>query len=61
MTLDVIVDASSVEVFVNGESVLSSVVFGQPGANGLSVESVGGHRVSGLRLAVGRSCTAPGG
>ena len=43
VTLDVIVDASSVEVFVNGgESVLSSVVFGAPGANGLSVESVGG-------------------
>lgn len=43
VTLDVIVDASSVEVFVNGgESVLSSLVFGAPGANGLAVESVGG-------------------
>ena len=43
VTLDVIVDASSVEVFVNGgESALSSVVFGEPGANGLAVESVGG-------------------
>lgn len=41
--LDVIVDASSVEVFVNdGEQVLSSLVFGAPGANGLGVESVGG-------------------
>ena len=35
VTLDIIVDASSVEVFVNdGEAVLSSVVFGAPGANG---------------------------
>ena len=43
VTLDVIVDAGSVEVFVNGgESVLSNVVFGAPDANGLSVESVGG-------------------
>jgi levanbiose-producing levanase len=43
VTLDVIVDASSVEVFVNGgESALSSAVFGAPGANGISVESVGG-------------------
>jgi levanbiose-producing levanase len=43
VTLDVVVDASSVEVFVNdGESALSSLVFGAPGANGLSVESVGG-------------------
>lgn len=43
VTLDVIVDAGSVEVFVNdGEAVLSNVVFGAPGANGLSVESVGG-------------------
>ena len=50
--LDVIVDASSVEVFVNdGESVLSSLVFGAPGANGLSVESVGGTTViESLRL-----------
>ncbi|MBT2497859.1 glycoside hydrolase family 32 protein [Agromyces sp. ISL-38] len=43
VTLDVIVDASSVEVFVNGgESALSSLVFGAPGANGLSIESVDG-------------------
>jgi levanbiose-producing levanase len=43
VALDVIVDASSVEVFVNGgESTLSSLVFGAPGANGLAVESVGG-------------------
>lgn len=43
VTLDLIVDAGSVEVFVNGgESVLSNVVFGAPGANGLSMESVGG-------------------
>ncbi len=43
VTLDVIVDASSGEVFVNdGEAVLSSLVFGAPGANGLSVESVAG-------------------
>lgn len=43
VTLDVIVDASSVEVFVNGgEATLSSLVFGAPGANGLSVESVDG-------------------
>ena len=53
VTLDVVVDASSVEVFVNGgESALSSVVFGAPGANGLSVESVGGITdVRSLRLA----------
>ena len=53
VTLDVIVDASSVEVFVNGgEAALSSVVFGAPGANGLSVESVGGITdVRSLRLA----------
>jgi levanase len=43
VTLDLIVDTASVEVFVNGgESVLSNVVFAAPGANGLSVESVGG-------------------
>ena len=43
VTLDIIVDASSVEVFVNdGEAVLSNLVFGAPGANGLAVESVGG-------------------
>lgn len=53
VTLDVIVDASSVEVFVNGgEAALSSVVFGAPGANGLSVESVAGTtEVRSLRLA----------
>jgi levanbiose-producing levanase len=52
VTLDVIVDASSIEVFVNGgEQVLSSLVFGAPGANGLSVESVGGTTViESLRL-----------
>ena len=43
VTLDVIVDAASVEVFVNdGEAVLSNLAFGAPGANGLSVESLGG-------------------
>jgi levanbiose-producing levanase len=43
VTLDLIVDTASVEVFVNGgESAISNVVFGAPGANGLSVESVGG-------------------
>ena len=43
ITLDIIVDASSVEVFVNdGEAVISNLVFGAPGANGLAVESVGG-------------------
>jgi len=43
VTLDLIVDTASIEVFVNGgEGVLSNVVFGAPGANGLSVESVGG-------------------
>ena len=43
VTLDLVVDASSVEVFVNGgEASLSNVVFGAPGANGLSVESIGG-------------------
>ncbi|MFE6253919.1 glycoside hydrolase family 32 protein [Agromyces sp. NPDC057865] len=53
VTLDVIVDASSVEVFVNGgEQVLSSLVFGAPGANGLAVESVGGAtELRSLRLA----------
>lgn len=53
VSLDVIVDASSVEVFVNGgESALSSLVFGAPGANGLAVESVGGTTdVRSLRLA----------
>lgn len=43
VTLDVVVDTASIEVFVNdGEAVLSSLVFGEPGANGLSVETVGG-------------------
>ncbi|MGR0319725.1 glycoside hydrolase family 32 protein [Agromyces sp. ZXT2-3] len=43
VTLDVIVDASSVEVFAgDGEAALSSLVFGAPGANGFSVESVDG-------------------
>jgi len=43
VTLDLIVDTASVELFVNGgESAISNVVFGAPGANGLSVESVGG-------------------
>ena len=43
VTLDLVVDVASVEVFVNdGEAVLSNVVFGAPGANGLSVESVDG-------------------
>jgi len=43
VSLDVIVDAASVEVFVNdGEAVLSNLAFGIPGANGLSVESLGG-------------------
>ncbi|MFD1691279.1 GH32 C-terminal domain-containing protein [Azotobacter chroococcum] len=43
VTLDVIVDAASVEVFVNdGEAVLSNLAFGAPGANGLSVRSLGG-------------------
>ena len=53
VTLDVIVDASSVEVFVNGgETTLSSLVFGAPGANGLAVESVGGTTdLRSLRLA----------
>jgi levanase len=53
VTLDIIVDASSVEVFVNGgEAALSSLVFGAPGANGLAVESVGGATdLRSLRLA----------
>ena len=43
VTLNLIVDTASVEVFVNGgESAVSNVVFGAPGGNGLSVESVGG-------------------
>ena len=43
VTLDIIVDTISIEVFVNdGEAVLSDLVFGAPGANGLSVESSGG-------------------
>lgn len=43
VTLDIIVDTISIEVFVNdGEVVLSHLVFAAPGANGLSVESFGG-------------------
>ncbi len=43
VTLDLVVDVASVEVFVNGgEHVLSSAVFGKPGANGLSIESIDG-------------------
>ncbi|PWI32559.1 levanase [Vibrio albus] len=43
ITLDIIVDTTSVEVFVNhGEVVLSNLVFGVPGAKHLSVESLGG-------------------
>ncbi|MBM7503536.1 glycoside hydrolase family 32 protein [Agromyces aurantiacus] len=43
VALDLIVDASSVEVFVNGgESALSSLAFGMPHANALTVESVSG-------------------
>lgn len=43
VTLDIIVDTASVEVFANdGEATLSSLVFGLPDANGLSAESVGG-------------------
>ncbi|MGR0220032.1 glycoside hydrolase family 32 protein [Agromyces sp. ZXT2-6] len=43
VVLDVIVDASSVEVFANdGEAVISNLVFGAPDANGLSIESVDG-------------------
>lgn len=53
VVLDVIVDASSVEVFANaGESVISNLVFGAPHANGLSVESVGGStRIDAFELA----------
>jgi len=52
VTLDVIVDASSVEVFAgDGEAVLSSLVFGAPGANRLSAESVeGATRLDDLEL-----------
>ncbi|WP_024871742.1 glycoside hydrolase family 32 protein [Tolumonas lignilytica] len=43
ITLDIIVDTSSIEVFVNdGEVVLSDLVFAPPGANRLSVEIIGG-------------------
>ena len=51
--LDVVVDRSSVEVFANeGEAALSSLAFGRPGANGLSVESVGGStRLASFELA----------
>lgn len=50
--LDLIVDTASMEVFANdGEAVLSSVVFGAPGANGLQIESVGGStEVRAMRL-----------
>ncbi|WP_231129152.1 glycoside hydrolase family 32 protein [Alteromonas mediterranea] len=42
--LDIIVDTTSIEVFVNdGETVLSNLVFAPVGANGLSVESIGGN------------------
>ncbi len=44
VTLDIIVDTASIEVFVNnGEVVLSNLVFGVPGINDLSVESIGGN------------------
>lgn len=43
VTLDIIVDTTSIEVFVNnGEVVLSNLVFGASGANDLSAESFGG-------------------
>lgn len=43
VTFDIIVDTTSIEVFVNnGEVVLSDLAFGTSGANGLSVESFGG-------------------
>lgn len=43
VTLDIIVDTISIEVFVNdGEVVLSDLVFGAPGVNNFSVESFGG-------------------
>ncbi len=43
VTLDIIVDTMSIEVFVNdGEVVLSNLVFGAPEAKDLSVESSGG-------------------
>jgi Beta-fructosidases (levanase/invertase) len=43
IALDIIVDTTSIEVFVNnGEVALSDIVFGTPGANDLSVESFGG-------------------
>ena len=53
VVLDVVVDRSSVEVFANGgEAALSSLAFGRPGANGLSVESVGGStRLASFELA----------
>nr|WP_321270712.1 glycoside hydrolase family 32 protein [uncultured Tolumonas sp.] len=42
VTLDIIVDTTSIEVFVNnGEVVLSNLVFGASGANELSAESFG--------------------
>ena len=43
IALDIIVDTTSIEVFVNnGEAALSNIVFGTLGANDLSVESFGG-------------------
>lgn len=43
VTLDIIVDTTSIELFVNnGEVVLSNLVFSAPGGNGLSVKSFGG-------------------
>ena len=67
VTLDLVVDAGSVEVFVNdGEAVLSNVVFGAPGANGLSVESIGGttelrsFRLAPLAVAAVERATAGG-
>ncbi len=43
IALDIIVDTTSIEVFVNnGEVALSNIVFGALGANDLSVESFGG-------------------
>ena len=53
VALDVIVDRSSVEVFADGgAATLSSLAFGRPGANGLSVESIGGStRLASFELA----------
>lgn len=44
IALDIIVDTASIEVFVNsGEAALSDLTFGVPGANELSVKSLGGN------------------